>query len=177
MKGSINLDFKDEDLRKFVADAARRWTLNTIQDVIRHVLNDPSVSQVFMEGVRTVIAGYRSASSGSYTQNDVRQRRASQHQRGAGFDVGEFFSGWPPHQRPNETSPPPPPGDVRQGDKLKRCMPVEANLYQEEGWGCHECSTYNSVHRSVCRQCGHERCDDAAPSPPSPEGNVPSGSA
>ncbi len=168
-RASINLEFEDGELRKFVEDGLRRWTLNTIHDLLKH-LRDPYLSQLIQQALHMgMAAGTR-----------VGRRRPPQYEEGS-----------PPHQRPDGDgwvqgrSPSPGPGMVEEilrgppgaAGRAKRCMPVEANLYQEEGWGCHECSTYNGVQRSVCRQCGHERCDDGAPSSSSTEGNVPSGSA
>ena len=187
MKGSINLDFKDEDLRKFVGDIARRWTLNTIQDVIKHV-RDPSVAQLLTQLFQTAVA------TGASIGGKGRGFRASQYQR-PDAEQGPWPSPgaqYPPPPSPGAPSPyahPPyahrpgapyaPPSGIdmmeeffkqqHKGDppspqaELERCVPVEANLYQEAGWTCHECGIYNGAHRSACRQCEHERCDAAPP--------------
>ncbi len=174
-RASINLEFEDGELRKFVEDGLRRWTLNTIHDLLKH-LRDPNFSNLIMQAVQMGV----SAGVGM-------RRGPPQYEHDSGSERG----GAPPHQRPDGDgwvqgrSPFQGPGMVeeilrgspggpREGE-LKRCMPVEANTYQEEGWGCHKCSTYNSVQRSVCRQCKHERCDVVQP-PPDDQG-VPSGSA
>lgn len=173
-RASINVEFEDGDLRKFAEDMLRRWTLNTIHDLLKHI-RDPHLSHLIKQAIQM------------------------------GMSAGYDFKRGPdrrPHQRPADAPPGPPPwgpGEVHdmgmvgeilrretsgagrmppQEGKLTRCMPIEANPYQEEGWMCHGCSTYNGVQRSVCRQCDHERCDDVVPSTPSPGGgSVPSGSA
>ncbi len=164
-RASINLEFEDGELRKFVEDGLRRWTLNTIHDVLKHI-RDPNAAQLITQLFQTAIAAGASAGA-----------------KGRGFEQGP-----PPHQRPDGDgrvqgrSPFSGPGLVEEilrgspgAPELKRCMPVEANTYQEEGWGCHKCSIYNGVHRSVCRGCAHERCDVVQPPPDDP--GVPSGSA
>ncbi len=164
-RASINLEFTDDDLRKFIEDGLRRWTLNTIHDLLKHI-RDPHLSDLIKQAIHMgMSAGVRVGRQ--------HEGEAPPHQRP--FDVGEIFTG-DRHGSPHDVRRGPPYG-VPPGE-LKRCMPVEANPYQEEGWMCHECSTYNGMQRSVCRQCDHERCDDVVPPPPSPGGgNVPSGSA
>ena len=166
-RASINLEFEDGELRKFVEDGLRRWTLNTIHDLLKH-LRDPYLSQFIREALsRGMDIGTRVG----------RRSESSPHEEDP-----------PPHQRPDGDSwaqgrsPFPGPGMVAEilrgspgAPGLKRCMPVEANTYQEEGWGCHKCSIYNGVHRSVCRGCAHERCDVVQP--PRDDPGVPSGSA
>lgn len=174
-RASINLEFKDDDLRKFAEDALRRWTLNTIHDLLKH-LRDPHLSQlvqqVFHMGVDAAArTSQRRRAHPQYeddiaSEHEVREVRPGPHRRPF-FDVEEFFSKgpWPSPPRPPDTQ------------EMKRCVHVEANLYQEEGWICHACSIYNGMQRSVCRQCAHERCDDVVPVAPSSGGdNVPSGS-
>ena len=165
-RASINLEFEDGELRKFVEDGLRRWTLNTIHDLLKH-LRDPHLLQLIKEVLS------RSADIGS----EVGRRRSSQYEEDSGHD---FERGGPsPQQRP-----PPGPGiaeEILRGPpgasgRAERCMPVEANLYQETGWGCHKCSIYNGEQRSACRQCGHERCDVRV-STSDEDPSVPSGSA
>ena len=165
-RASINLEFEDGELRKFVEDAGRRWTLNTIHDLLKH-LRDPNVAPLIMQFFQTAVA------AGS----EVGRRRSSQYEEDSGH--GFEREGPPPQQRPF-------PGTGMAEEILrgspgaqrgpKRCMPVEANRYQEEGWRCCECSTYNGEQRSACRQCKHECCDDVVSPPPGDPG-VPSGSA
>lgn len=164
-RASINIEFEDGELRKFIEDGLRRWTLNTIHDVIKHI-RDPNVASLIMQLFQTGIAAGASAGA-----------------KGRGSEQGPTY-----HQRPDGDgvqgrSPFPGPGMVEEilrgspgAPGPKRCMPVEANLYQEEGWGCHKCSTYNGAHRPVCRQCGHERCDVRV-STSDEDPVVPSGSA
>ncbi|KKK66619.1 hypothetical protein LCGC14_2962280 [marine sediment metagenome] len=151
-RASINLEFEDGELRKFVEDGLRRWTLNTIHDVLKHI-RDPNAASLIMQLFQTAIA------AGSQVG---KRGRPSQYEEDSGFERG----GPPPHQQGRSPSPGPgiaeeilrgPPG---ASGRAERCMPVEANLYQERGWGCHKCSIYNGEQRSACRQCGHERCDD-----------------
>lgn len=170
-RASINLEFKNDELRKFVEDAARRWTLNTIHDLLKH-LRDPEMVQLIREALsRGMAIGTRVGS-----------------RKGPSPYEEDMRGGPPPHQRPDGDgwvqgrSPSQGPGMVEEilrgspgAPGPKRCMPVEANLYQEEGWGCHKCSTYNGEQRSACRQCAHERCDVVQRPPDDP--GVPSGSA
>ncbi len=165
-RASINVEFEDGELRKFGEDMLRRWTLNTIHDLLKH-LRDPHLLQLIREALSRGV--------------DIGTRVGSR--RGPSPYEEDMRGGPPSHQRPDgDRSPFQGPGmaeEILRGSPgasgPKRCMPVEANLYQEEGWSCHKCSTYNGVQRLACRQCAHERCDEAQSPPGDP--SVPSGSA
>ncbi len=191
MKGSINLEFEDGELRKFVEDAGRRWTLNTIHDLLKH-LRDPRVAQLITQLFHTAIEA--GASIGRqppspdvgrgpppyappspdigrgpppYAPPSPPRPTGGAPSHVAGMPFGDMMEQF--LRRPQEGTPSP-----REGG-LKYCMPIEANPYQEKGWMCHECSIYNGAQRSVCRECEHERCDEAK-RPPDDDG-IPSGSA
>jgi hypothetical protein len=211
MKGSFNFEFGEGDIRKFIEDLGRRWTLNTIHDVLKHI-NDPGLSQLFREILRNGVAAGRAAG------------RRSRVGRPPPAEYEEVFSGerdmasppwgppppWgpgppppyqqpfvggagpvpytPPHMHPGMHPPHAQPGVPPNGiaeeilkesrragpHEAKRCIPVEANRYQDDGWLCHECGVFNGVQRSVCRHCQHERCDDIVAPGGAPQGGMPS---
>lgn len=203
-RASINVEVEDGDLRKFIEDIARRWTLNTIHDLLKHI-RDPHLSSLIKEALRTGLAAGRTVGRRRRPQAEYEEAVDSSFVEGAPPGPHSPYWGppppWgpgappygPPYQRPFPGAPPPgappmrpspgAPGfvdevldrmapDVPPGapHELRHCMPVAANQYQEEGWLCHQCGFVNGSHRSVCRHCKHERCDDIVAS----EGGGPS---
>jgi hypothetical protein len=58
MKTSINVEFTDEELRKYATDVFRRVGLNFIHDTIRHLAGlkiNPDVMSTFVSAVATVL--------------------------------------------------------------------------------------------------------------------------
>jgi len=111
MKGSFNFEFGEGDLRRFVEDIGRRWTLNTIHDVLKH-LRDPHLSQLIKEALRTGIAAGRSVGRRGRPREPVAEYEEV-------FDVGTQAP-WgppppwgpgvpPPYQSPFGGAPAPPP--------------------------------------------------------------------
>lgn len=193
MKGSVNLEFRDEDLRRFAEDVMRRGALHVIGELFKQVINDPRLSHLAREAFRGGVEIGREGRGGPSTDpSDFPMPPGMRRRRQVPFQYpNDVPFGGPPPPRPHGPPPypyawmpgvgvPPPPRPAAPQEvpppsaphKPERCMHVEANSYQEEGWICHECQIYNGMQRSECRQCHHERCDDIVGG-----ADVPSGSA
>ena len=125
MKASINVEFTDEELVKYAADAGRRVGLSFIHDVMRHIKGIPPGF------VESLVQTFSQAAEGTKAKIDP---------------------------EPTGGPVPPEPG----------CRRVIANQWNEEGWWCCGCMTYNNLLRATCRACGHGRCDIVVPPPPAP---------
>lgn len=194
MKGSFNFEFGEGDIRKFIEDLGRRWTLNTIHDVLKHI-RDPHLVALLKDALRNGFAAGRTVGrrppTSEYEEVFVGEQRVASpppwgpeppppyQQPFVGGPIPYSPGPMPPRYPAGPGVPPPfqgpgaPPSFDPDGiadeilnrgakapDDLKRCVPIEANQYQDEGWHCHACGFVNGVQRSVCRHCQHERCDD-----------------
>lgn len=151
MRASVNVEFTDDELVRFAEDVGRRLLFGAL----RGVRLDPSAVRRLLEALSHGVSV------------GVSMRDSSPYPPPAPDDGDSFY----------RTAP---PGGPRPTSRPGVCAPVDANTYQEEGWMCHVCGTYNIKHREVCRQCDHERCfedheDDEGSGTDEP--NVPSGSA
>lgn len=173
MRTAINVEFTSEELREHVEDIGRRLILSAIHEAVRHInaLEGPALGALLQE----------LQMGASMAAQEVASRRARQ---------GPFMPGPTPpdpfgdmFRRPSEPRQNGPFQNQRRDPKeeapgepvLRACFRIEANQQIEEGWCCHVCAGYNGVHRAVCRNCGHERCDVIITPPPGP--SVPSESA
>ena len=100
-RASINVEVEDGDLRKFLEDVARRWTLNTIHDVLKH-LHDPTLSQLFKDILRQTVSAGRAVG---------RRERRRQRTRPATYEeaIDESYESGRPYQYPWPPGPPPSP--------------------------------------------------------------------
>lgn len=131
MKASINVEFTDDELRKYAEDVGRRWILRFMHEATRHMKEVPP------EVLRVVGQTFASAVAEAKPQTGP---IPSAEQTDAEFNTAN-----------------------------RRCMRVPVSLlYWEEGWLCHECSTYNGLLHMACRTCLHVRCDVVIPPPPHP---------
>lgn len=173
MKGSVNLEFRDEDLRRFAEDVMRRGALHLVGELFKQVINDPRLAHLAKEALRNGVEIGREG-RGPFMYPDEVIPAVMRRRRGVPFQYPNDMPRGPSPYPPAGAAPPPPPPSPQ---KPQRCVHVEANPYQEEGWICHECQIYNGIHRPACRQCAHERCDDIVGPRDEAPPNVPSGSA
>jgi hypothetical protein len=156
MQVAINVEFTDEELRKYAEDVGRRW----VHVLLSH-LKDPDLSrfaqQAFAMGMNIAAA------------QEHKKRGAAPSPPPFGFHQAPFpfdfdFPGSVPRY------PPPPSGAIKDPPPsiLEKCFRIEKSAQYEEGWCCHKCGYANVEQRAVCRNCAHERCDDVV-------GDIPPG--
>jgi len=137
VKVSLNVEFTDDELRKYAEDIGRRWTVGFFREAFktgqRLKINPNALSEIGL--------AIASALNASGVKTDSVPR---------------------PDPGPTADEPIPYVPMTRR----ERCERLEASQFIEEGWVCHLCDTYNGAQRSVCRHCDHERCDIVVPSPP-----------
>jgi ribosomal protein L40E len=134
VKATINVEFTDDELRKYGEDVARRVGLNFIRDTVK-AFSKVKVSP----GLGGMLEQVLASALGSKPQAD-----------------------------------PGPTAEAPSSVPIERCVHIEATLHNEESWMCCRCSAMNGVHRTMCRSCTHERCDDVVPPSPSPRQSDPS---
>jgi hypothetical protein len=157
MNVEINVQFTEDELRKYAEDVGRRWFLTFVRETIK----EPGLFAFLQQAIKLGI-----------------DHAKTEPKRGNGGPI--------PSPRSPEPFYPPPPvprtPDAQgpfgpSGDPLASCLPVEESRHHEEGWACHVCATYNTENRRICRHCSHERCDVSPPPDADPFGGAPQGVA
>lgn len=74
-----------------------------------------------------------------------------------------YGSAGPVPQDPRNVRP------IAEPATLEYCFSIEETRQNEAGWGCCHCAIINGLHRTGCRQCGHQRCGAVVTPPPPPE--------
>lgn len=143
MRATINVEFTDDELRKYAEDVGRRWAMNFFQEM-------------FKTGKRLKIPpGFVQELVGAFKTGAA---EVSKPQDNPGPTAG--------------VSPPPTHEASSLHDAhvslYERCIRVAAATDTDEGWHCCYCGSVNGVHRMACRFCRHARCDIVVPPPPSP---------
>lgn len=150
MRVAVNLEFTDDELRKFAEDVGRRWTLGFIHESLRHINElklDPSLSKSLQQACAMGLA-------------------AAMNRTEPPPDVG-------PIAADATFEPDPPPTKCV-------AIYADGRSEFDDGWICHRCRAYNGLRRDVCRTCSHDRCDVIVTPPPGEgdnDPNVHSGSA
>jgi len=143
MRATINVEFTDDELRKYAEDVGRRWAMNFFQEMFKtgkRLKIPPGLVQELVGAFKTGAA------------------EVSKPQDNPGPTAG--------------VSPPPTHEASSLHDArvplYERCIRVAAATDTDEGWYCCHCGSVNGVHRMACRFCRHTRCDIVVPPPPSP---------
>ena len=140
MRVAVNLEFTDEELRKYVADVGRRVVLDAIHEGIVHINAlklDPSVSNMLAHAVQRAFTKEEEPKAPAAEQRPIEAQVVT----------------------PDAAVPPPP----------DKCVPMPADARMDETWFCHCCGTCNGTQRVACRRCDHERCDVIITPPPAAE--------
>lgn len=138
MRVNFNVEFTDEELRKYAADTARRVIATTLNDTVSAINKlklGPQHSQVLASALGAVAGAIMEKSD----------KASSKTSRAP--DIGPFAFAGP-------------------GNECTRVESAPDNLGLDEGWACCRCSVYNGIQRSTCRNCKHARCDVRVPPPP-----------
>lgn len=161
MRATVNFEFSSEEIESF----ASRVIVSALGDVA----TDPQQMQILFAGLHR---GIEMVLSQAAMPPWVRG--------GGGIPQGSQAQTRPiPQGYGPMPSARPVPGNVypiQEPVAVDKCFPIEATRNVEAGWGCHSCATFNGSQRTVCRYCGHTRCDAVftpAPEPSSPP-QVPS---
>ena len=164
MRATINFEFDSSELETFATSVF----VKGIAGAVGRISEDPMAIQGVLAGMQQTI--------GMVLNGVVQQRR--------GPPMGRVYTGPPPGYGPMGPGPMPygSPGPVQQDPSnvhpirepasVERCFPIEATRNIEAGWGCHGCATFNGSQRTVCRYCGHQRCDSTI-NPPPPQQQPP----
>ena len=136
MKATINLEFTDEELRKYAVDVGRRVSLNFIHDSIAHLaaLKIPPIPPGFGAVISQALA---SAFNGAGKEQQT---------------TPEYPKGPVPSS----------PVDLKSCLSINS----DEDPHRDDGWFCCRCSIFNGVQRATCRNCAHDRCDVVVTPPP-----------
>lgn len=146
MRFNLNVSFTRTEIEAMLRNVARSAVLDFIHDGVNHINAlkiDPNMVHAIFKAAGEAVG--RGVDAGRSIDAEF---------------VGDGPCGPPP---PWAASPPP------WTPKPMRCRQVPDAGFLDEGWMCCSCPTYNAQGRTVCRRCGHVRCEPpSAPSEDTP---------
>lgn len=172
MRATVKFEFGSEEIESFVTNVVVKSVAGTLGEIAE----DPMQMQALLAGLQQGIGAVLSRATMVMRQGPPRGRAYV----GAPYGAPMGAPGAPPGPY-GPAGPTPPagpygapqdPGNVRPirdaAQVLDRCFAIEASRNTEAGWACHGCATFNGSQRTVCRYCGHTRCDPVITPPPAP---------
>ena len=183
MRATVNFEFGSEEIESFATNVA----VKAIAGTLGQIAGDPAAVQGVLVGMQQMIGMVLSHASTAMHRAPRGRVGVPMDSYGGPMGPGPYGPMGPMQQQPHVGSVPYPyqqgvagPGpQVLRPDEsatVDRCFPIEATRNIEAGWACHGCATFNGSQRTVCRYCGHTRCDVPGPvvtPPPEPAPEVP----
>lgn len=148
MRATVNIEFGSEEIESFATSVI----VKSVAGSLGEIAGDPASLQVLLAGIQQGIGMVLSSAT------------AAMHQHGPPRARG-YPPGYVPPGPYGQAGPIPSTGPagtnvrpIAEPATVEHCFSVDETRQNEAGWGCCRCATLNGLHRSLCRQCGHNRC-------------------
>jgi len=171
MRATVNIEFGSEEIESFATSVI----VKSVAGSLCEIAGDPASLQVLLAGLQQGIGTVLNhAASSMHVHGPPRWRPGPYAQTGPVPSPGPMPYGYgpgPTGQGPSNVRP------IAEPATVEHCFVIDETRQNESSWGCCRCATSNGLHRTLCRQCGHQRCGAVVtPAPerqPSPQ--VPPG--
>jgi len=164
MRATVNIEFGSEEIEGFATSVIVKSVAGSLGEIV----DNPASLQVLLAGLQQGIATVLSHATMAHHHGPPRARPVGYPPPGP---FGPTPQGYGP---PPGANGPGDPGNVRpihEPATVEHCFPIDETRQNEAGWGCCRCAILNGLSRTLCRQCGHQRCGGVVT--PSPDRQPP----